>query len=769
MRPYFAAVFAAFISSLTLAAAPALADTTGLVRGTAHLGGKPAAGVAIRLSGEGAALTTMTDPSGSFALSRVAFGHYTLTATKDGAPTFSQPVDVSSDAVVTVDFDLQLKLIGRTQTAFVRGAGASPVSVNSITKAQLGALPENQSLDNVIETLPGIVRFSYNEPVAHGFHGLTYEIDGVPLPLSTTSNFSEIVDPRNIDSLEVFTGAFPAEFGGSRQGAVINIISQRVNDLTTPEAGSFTAGAGSYGSLQSALTENLHLGSTELFFNANQERSDRGIDPPTFVPVHDNSNTGNEFLRTISNIGSHDTLTFDASNNTSIFQIPINTTANPNDPIVVPPSTDDVQREYSRFFNLVYTSNSANGNAYTQFAPWYKSDRVVYAGDVGADLAGGTPGLREDRSSEFEGLRITRFQTFGNHAVKFGYDGSIENFNGHETIAYDTDASGNPIPVQTFTDNSAQRGTQTGAYVEDKWTPTHFFSVAAGARYDHSTGYVSGSQLSPRIELNGQVDPSDVLHAYYGRLYAAPFLEDTRRAATILAGAAPGTLPSYNLKPERDQYYEFGLEHALGAGARATINFWKRDATNVLDTQQLANTPIFAVFNNAIGIAKGVEGRVDARFSNGDSLFFSASFSNARAGGVSGSTFLFCPTLDPACLSGISSLTLGPEDHDQTFASELGYTKRLGRDRAFFATLEPQYGTGYPIQFQNGSGRLPPHLTLDASFGKEAKRGDKPALGFAATFTNFTNDRYLLKVNNGFNTTQWGPGFRADLRITAPF
>jgi outer membrane receptor protein involved in Fe transport len=768
MRPFPAALLAALFTFIALPALPVLADTTGLVRGTASYGNKPAADVAIRLTGEGASLRTTSDASGAFVFSRVPFGHYTLVASKSGVPDFTEPVDVASDAIITLNFDMQLKEIGRTRSAFVRGTSANPVSVNSLTQQQLAALPENQSLDNIIETLPGIVRFSYNEPVAHGFHGLTYELDGVPLPLSTTSNFSEIIDPRNIDSLEVFTGAFPAEFGGSRQGAVVNIISHRVNDLETPESGSFTMGAGSYGDLQGALTENLRLGGTQVFFNANQERTDRGVDPPTFVPVHDNSNSGNEFLRTITNVGARDTLTFDGSNSTSIFQIPINSTANPNDPIVVPPSTDDVQREYNRFFNLVYTNNAANGTAFTQIAPWYKYDRVVYAGDVAEDLAGGTPGLRQDRHSQFEGLRVTHFHVFGNNAVKIGFDGSIENFAGNETITYNTNAAGEMVPVTTFGDNSAQRGTQIGEYVEDKWTPTQYVTVNGGLRYDHSTGYVSGGQLSPRIEINGQVDPQDILHFYYGRLYAAPFLEDTRRAAAILAGVT-SPIP-YTLQPERDQYYEFGLEHALGPTTRSTLNFWKRDVTDVLDTQQLVNTPIFAVFNNSIGIAEGVEGRVDSRFANGDSLFYSASLSKSNAGGVSGSTFLFCPTLDPSCLSSQSDVTLGPEDHDQTFASELGYTKRLGADRSFFATIEPQYGTGYPVEFQNGSGRLPPHLTLDASVGRDAKRGPKESrLGFVATFTNFTNTKYLLKINNGFNTTQWGQGFRADLRVTAPF
>jgi outer membrane receptor protein involved in Fe transport len=282
--------------------------------------------------------------------------------------------------------------------------------------------------------------------------------------------------------------------------------------------------------------------------------------------------------------------------------------------------------------------------------------------------------------------------------------------------------------------------------------------------------------VSPRLEANAQVDPSDILHAYWGRLYAAPFLEDVRAAAVALGCAGTATacpLPPYDLKPERDQYYEFGLAHALTPDARATINFWKRNVVNVLDTTQLANTPIFAVYNSTIGIAEGVEGRVDAHWRSGDSLFFSVSLSNSNASaGVSGGTFLICPTLDPTCLSnnGVESLTLEPEDHDQTFASEFGFTKRLGTDRSYFATIEPQYGTGYPVAFLDGSqGRLPPHLTLDASFGRDPSRGEHRHLGFDATFTNFTDTKYLLKIQNGFNTTQWGPGFRSDVRITAPF
>ncbi len=766
MRHFVAA--AAAISFLLLGI-PVFADTAGLVRGHVTLDGKALAGVSVTLTlaNESAHASASTDARGNFTFANVPFGRYALVARQANEPDFSQSIDVESGSVVDLAIELHLRTIGRAATTAAKGVGAAPVSVNSIGKEQLAALPQNQSLNAVITTFPGIARFSYNEPVAHGFHGLTYEIDGVPLPFATTSNFSEVVDPRTIDSLEVFTGAFPAEFGGSRQGAVINIISHRQNDLSTPEEGAFTAGLGSYGSAQSSFAESLTLGRTRLFLNANLERTNRGIDSPTFDPIHDSSNQSNQFLRTITNVGPRDTLAFSASNNDATFQIPINTQAgNPNDPLTVPPGTNDVQHEYDNFLNLVYTNNAANGNAYTQIATWYRYDRVRYLGDIANDLAGGLDGLNQDRHSNFEGIRLTHFHVFGANAVKAGIDEAVENFSGNEHISYfNTDANGNPSgPQQNFFDNSAQRGSQLGAYIEDKWTPTTYLSVQGGLRYDHSTGYTSGAQLSPRIEINGQIDPQDILHAYYGRLYAAPFIEDTRKAAVILGGNTPtGAGPAYSLQPEHDSYYEFGLAHTFVPGARATLNFWKRDVRNVLDTTQLANTPIFAVFNNTIGIAKGVEGRVDARFNSGDSMFFSTTLSQARAGGVSGSTFLFPPGTDP------NDVTLGPEDHDQAFSANLGYTKRLGAGRKYFATLEPLYGTGYPVQFQTGSGRLPPHLTFDASFGRDASRGSKPAIGFNATFQNFTNTRYLLKVNNGFNTTQWGEGFRADFRLTAPF
>jgi hypothetical protein len=111
-------------------------------------------------------------------------------------------------------------------------------------------------------------------------------------------------------------------------------------------------------------------------------------------------------------------------------------------------------------------------------------------------------------------------------------------------------------------------------------------------------------------------------------------------------------------------------------------------------------------------------------------------------------------------------LTLQPEDHDQTWSGDAFLTRRFSPDLRTFATLETQYGTGYPVAFQNGEGRLPAHFVVNAAFGREASRGH---LGYELSVDNLFDHRYLIKVNNGFNTTQWNAPRRIVFRVTAPW
>ena len=799
MSRIFAALFAVLVC---FAALPAIAATTGLVRGNILVNDKPEANIIVSLTGEGSELSTKTDASGNYAFSQVPFGDYTLSASYPGIPAKTLAVTVSSDQVVTINLALgQLKTIAALNVTSRAGASGTPVSVNAIGKEQITSLPTNNSLDKLITTVPGIVRFSYNEPVAHGFHGVTYELDGAPLPLATSSNFAEIIDPKNIDSLEIFTGAMPAEYGGSRSGAVVNILTNRTSDISVPNQGFVSFGGGNYGQAVASLADQVKVGKTEVFLSGNAQHSDRGLDAPTFSQIHDEASQSDQFLRTITNFSTRASLAFDFSNQLAQFQIPINT--NPIDafdPTFSVPGTDDVQREYDRLVSLNFSLTSRDGNGVFQIIPWVRSTRIAYDGDLQNDVLALTNlgpdannpsltdyqsaiGLRQDRKAVYTGLRVSDFRATKHHAVKVGVDASRENFTATETFAcYDptcnTVTNSFPLPppanFTTFTTNQNQAGTQIGAYAEDKWSPTQQLSFSYGLRYDHSTGYVSGNQISPRVGVNYAPDDKNVVHAYYGRFYAAPQLEDVRQACVVLQGCP--TTPVYDLKPETDSFFEMGLAHTFSSTLRGYVNAWQRNASNVLDTTQLLNTPLFAVFNNSIGRATGVELRMDGNVTPRDSWFLSGSVASSQAAGIAGSTFLF-----PSGSSGGTTdeliEQLAPEDHDQTVAVNGAFTHRWGAKSAFFTTLQTDYGTGYPVAFEgfiNGNpvsfdGRLPTHLLVNWSIGRDAGRNGDHSLGFNIDVENLLNHQYIIKIANGFNTTQIAQSRSLLFRLTAPF
>ncbi len=357
-----ALVAVAFAAVAVVATAPpARADVAGVVRGTLERSDhQRLPNVTVTLTGQGVSLRATTARDGTFAFPRVPFGTYTLRAvTPDG--TAEASVDVTTGAVVDVRL-LAARVIGSTRATSTSVRG-TPVSENTLGSREIAALPVNTSVDRVIETLPGIVRFSYDEPVAHGFHGITYELDGAPLPASTSSNFANLIDPRSAGAIEVFTGAFPAEFGGSRMGAVVNVQSLPLEN--PPGPGTLLLGGGELGTQEAQVVKRFDVGRAQIAIAADNLATARGLDTPSETARHDMSSTTNQFMRIALPMGSQDTLAFDLANQYATYQIPINT--NPNDleaGTVSLPAQDDVQREYDRFAAISYTHDSRDGNGY---------------------------------------------------------------------------------------------------------------------------------------------------------------------------------------------------------------------------------------------------------------------------------------------------------------------------------------------------------------------------------------------------------------------
>jgi outer membrane receptor protein involved in Fe transport len=796
------AVFVIFCYAL-----PAAAAVSGLVRGKVTLDGKPVARATVVLEGEGSKFTTQTGDDGWYVFSQVPFGQYRITASLKGIPEVHADVTLAGGTVATLDLPLStLRQIAQTVVTAHAGAAANPPSVHQIDRAQIQTSPVQNSLDQTLATLPGVVPFSYNEPVINGFHGVSYNIDGAPLPLATTSNFAEIVDPKIIDSLELYTGAIPAEYGGDRMGGVVNIITNRPSDVPEGVYGTVEGGIGNQSQGIGELSTSARFGQSEAFLDANTQSTARGLDAPTFDAIHDNSSQSDQFFRFITQLTPRSTLAFDYSNQLAIFQIPINTDPNnPYDPITTPASTDDVQREYDRFSNVNWTNVSKDGNGIFQVIPWWRSTRINYDGDLPNDVIGITPnfgsgappcaqcqqpsdassgqihnvGLLSNTYAAYVGLRVSDFRATKNHAWKVGVDMNRENLAAGQAFAcYYAEGCGatsgtHAEPYYLFgAPEQTQAGSQIGIYGQDTWTIDKYVKFNYGLRYDHSTGYTSGWMFSPRLGLNVWDGGKNTAHVFYGRFYAAPLLEDVRQDCVVLQGCTG--LPVYNLQPERDSYFETGVDHQFSPQLSGSFNIFRKTSVNILDTTQLLDTPLFAVFNNAIGIDNGAELRFQERMQNDNLWWFTFTYSGSYAACVSGSTFLFPPNTNEPGVSCVAQLA--PEDHDETVVSSTAYTWRFGKDRRWFTTLQGNYGSGFPVAFESANanlqGRLPAHTTFDLAAGRNltpGRPGQDTGLGIQLIVDNILNHQYPIKVANGFNTTQISNSRSFLLRLAAPF
>ncbi len=739
---------------------PVLADVYGSVTGIVYdPNNKPLPNVVVMLEASDAApVHATTDSNGRFRFSQVPFDTYTVTVESTVYGNIAQVATIASGTAASLTFHLSAKTLAKivTRSATVSASG-QPVSVNVINNRAITILPNNSSLASVVQTVPGIVPFSYNEPVSRGFHGITYAIDGIPMPQTAGSYFSEIVDPRDIGRMEVMTGSFPAEFGGQRQGGVVNILTRSPQDITGPDSGYVSLYGGSYNTQGVSFNQSAGGGDFRAFLGGNVFSNARGLDSPTVTPDHDSSNQNDGFARLIFSPSSRDTLSADYAVQYANFQIPINTNMNdPNDPNWSIPGTDDNQKEYARFANLSWNRLSKDGQTYYQLSPWWASGRIQYLPDPAADLQGASQSSTyQDRYSNFLGVAALYARSGDKQTFKAGLQTNIQNAQGQFTVQFIDPTTGE---LQTFNDNTAQRGSNFGLYAEDKYNLTPFTTINAGLRYDHSTGYTSGHQISPRFEVNLQADPNDIVHFYFGRLYAAPLLEDVRRSAVIIGGGSTSALPVYDLKPEQDSIYEGGVAHTFTPMMNASVNLWYRNVINVLDTTQIGSTPLFTLFNSAYGRAMGMEFRLQGHTYYGNSYYVSYGASLSQAYGISGGTFLF--PVDQ--LQGANEWAL--EDHDQTNTINAAYTFNLAGGKSY-ATLQTIYGSGFPVQFENGTGRLPVHWEIGASYGQPATRH---SLGWELDGNNLLNNIYLIKVANGFNSTQYAEGRSVVLKLTAP-
>ncbi len=287
----------------------------------------PNAAVEIRNPVSGFDRQTVTDNSGKFTISNVPFNPYHLTVIEKGFASFVQDVDVRS--VVPLNLSITLQVKGTTETVTVE-AGEDlvendPTFHTDVDKALFDKIPlesASSSLSSLVTlATPGIAADSNGL-----FHGLgdhaenSFSVDGQPITDQQSKVFSNQIPLDSVQSMEVISGAPPAEFGG-KTSVVIVATTRSGQGVTTPH-GSITGSYGSFGT--SNLAADLAYGGAKWgnYISASGLNGGRFLDPPEFVVMHDKGNEENLFDRVDYQLSTADSLHFNFGFTRSWFQTP---------------------------------------------------------------------------------------------------------------------------------------------------------------------------------------------------------------------------------------------------------------------------------------------------------------------------------------------------------------------------------------------------------------------------------------------------------------
>jgi hypothetical protein len=271
--------------------------------------------------------STATDKSGSFNLPNVPFNPYHLTVKAEGFASTARDVAVRS--VVPVSINVSLQVLGSTTSVTVTDAGDlvendstfhHDIDRNSFEKIPLESSTSGVSSLVTLST-PGIAADSNGL-----FHGLgdhasnSFSVDGQPITDQQSKVFSNQIPLDSVQSLEVISGAPPAEYGGKT--SVVIVATTRSGQGVNPPHGSVTASYGSFGS--SNLAAEMAYGGKNWgnFISASGLNTGRFLDPPEFTVLHDKGNEENLFDRVDYQITTGDSIHLNLGYSRSWFQTP---------------------------------------------------------------------------------------------------------------------------------------------------------------------------------------------------------------------------------------------------------------------------------------------------------------------------------------------------------------------------------------------------------------------------------------------------------------
>jgi hypothetical protein len=651
------------ILALILAALNAVAQSgnAGAVRGAVtDPSGAVIPSATVHLTNEvsGFDRTTSTDALGQFSLSNVPFNPYRIGVSAKGFASLSQSLEIRSSVGTNLKLVLQIATTATTVTVEASGdlVETDPTFHTDVDRDLFNKVPlesESSSLSSLVTlTTPGVAADSNGL-----FHGLgdhasnSFSVDGQSITDQQSKIFSNQLPADSIQSIEVISGAPPAEYGGKT--SLVIVATTRSGQGIAKPTGSVNSSYGAFGSASAGF--DLAYGGKNWgnFVEADGLNSGRFLDPPEFAVFHDKGNEQNIFDRVDYTITPVDSIHLDLNYSRSWFQTPnsydnlnvlnvISGGASANPVFGNVGSADQHSKIVTYNISPTYTRVISNDSVFNLGA-FIRRDGYSYYPSVNplADLG----------PENLQTSSISQYRTLANAAVHsdFSYVKGINNLKigaqYGQTFLSENDKLGvvdatynspcvdaNGVPLPGYSDPSQCPGGASGQnpgylpvlapydltrgrdsysflghtdvkelafFIEDQIKAGNW-NFNLGLREDVYNGLTDANQIQPRMGVSYNIKPSTtVLRLSYARTLETPFNENLVLSSTGCSNAVLAPLlactPGVSgiLHPGYRNEFHAGFQQAFGKRIVASGEYIWKYTHNAFDFSVLGNTPIY--------------------------------------------------------------------------------------------------------------------------------------------------------------------------------
>jgi len=715
---------------------------------------------------------------GRYIAQDLAFGVYRVSVSHTGFVSAVQAVEIRSIVPQHLSLVLGLKPVETQVQVSETATLVDPVRTNTVYTVGSQTIGEQLSpqagrgVIDVVDAQPGWLQEANGVLHPRGSeYDVQYVVDGLPLTENRSPAFAPPMESSDVESMQVMTAGFPAEYG-RKLGGVVEVTSPKNNPPGLH--GEFEAEGGSFLTASGSGALFYSRGANRFSISGDGFHSDRYLDPPVLQNYTNIGNAGgfsSSYERDFSN-GDRIFLTF--GQNTVRYEVP--------NELVQQEAGQRQDSEQKETSGQVHYTHAFSADVLLSVAG---SVRDAYA--LLNSNALSTPIIVFQNRGYREGYaRADLAGHRGRHEWKFGVDGIFSPVNENLQYQITDPAQFDPGTLLNFQFSDRRWDIEPSAYAQDqirigKW------NISAGLRFDHYGFAVNESAWSPRLGVSRFIPSLNLLlHASYDRVFQTPAMENLLLASSPQLDSVSTLVVRLPVQPARANYYEVGFTKSFAGKLRMDGTVFRRDFTNYSDDDVLLDTGVsfpiaFAsaeIHGEEIQIAVPHWGRISGVLS----------YSNQTGigqGPITGGLFLG----DEA--QGISDTSKFPVSQDQR--NTVRARVRLQATERLWFAASAEYGSGLPVDLNGpvdpsqiafllqqygpaildevnfNAGRVRPNFSFDVAAGATLFHKEGKDVTFEIEGHNLTDKLNVINFASLFSGTAIAPPASVSARLRIGF